>query len=549
MRNIINKSIRLSLLKILISQLFLSALEFLNIYLLYKFLLSITEYIKSGKDYINISFKNILTLNLEFRTTMALFFGFTILKLILTLLSNKIKHHQIVEISENISNRIFNKYYNSEYIYLKSVNTSTILQHIRGEPVFLTRAIISFSSILAEFFILSALFFTMVVLEPQLTLTLFFIFLFFSIIFYASVKNKMKILGQNRYKNEEKLVSNIIQIFDGVREIILFRKKTYFKTLFFQINKIRHSVVATNNYFLELPKIYLELVLNIGIIGGAFYFSNVKISNYNYDGLIFIVLAAFRIVPSINKVIGSFQDISFNSSAVKKIDNLLSVEPSESNELCIEDYDFSEIKLVDLSFSYQFGKKIIDNFSLTIKSNTIVGIFGKSGSGKSTLIDLISNLISFNSGEILIDNIKINDFNKKYNIKIGYVSQKPYLLNTSLLENILLGSKLDEDKILEIIAMVNLDFVQPNLVDLENYIISEGASNLSGGQIQRVALARALYHQPNLLLLDEFTSALDGYNEEKLLQIILKIKTNTTVILITHKRSTLDICDSFIELT
>lgn len=549
MRNIIDKKIKVSLLKILLSQLFLSVLELANIYLLYKVLLAIIDYIKSSHEYVVVKLSDFVSISLDFQTTMFLLLGFTIFKLVLTLLSNKVKHEQIVGISEYISNRIFNRYYNTEYIYLKSVNTSSILQHVRGEPVFLTRAIISSSSILSEAFILSGLFLTMIVLEPKLTSILFTTFFVFSAIFYISIKSKMSTLGKERYKNEEILVSSIIQIFDGIREIILFKKKPYFESIFLRINRIRHAVVASNNYFLELPKVYLELVLNIGIVVGAFYFSTLNTNDYNFDGLIFIVLAGFRIIPSITKVISSLQDISFNSSAVKKIDKLLSAAPLVYDDTDLKDYKFSEIKLVNISFSYPSGKEVLNNLSFTIYSNTIVGIYGKSGSGKSTLIDLISNLISFNEGDILIDNIKVRDFNKNYNIKVGYVSQKPYLLNASLMENILLGSELDETRLLDIVSKVNLDFVRPSIQDLNNFRINEGSSNLSGGQVQRVALARALYQEPSLLLLDEFTSALDEHNEEKLLQVILKIKLTTTVILISHKKSTLDICDTYIELT
>ena len=248
-------------------------------------------------------------------------------------------------------------------------------------------------------------------------------------------------------------------------------------------------------------------------------------------------------------MIGSFQDISFNLPAVKKIDKLLSEDNVVEDDVSLlKEYGFKEIKLIDLQFSYEDRKKIIKDLSFTIRANNIIGIYGKSGSGKSTLIDVISNLLNFTGGEILIDNIKLKDFNKKYMFKIGYVSQKPYLLKSSLLENITLGSKIDEKKLIEIASMVNLDFVNNTIFDFENFNINEGATNLSGGQIQRVALARALYYQPELLLLDEFTSALDQENENKILKIIENLKTRTTVIIITHKKSTLDICDEFINL-
>ena len=550
MKYIVNKNVRLSIVKILFSQFLLSGLELFNIYVLYKILVSIINYIQNVNDFVIISLSDNLNFNLTFNTIMVLFISYTLLKLLITLIANKIKHLQIIAISEDISNRIFKNYFNRDYIDLKGINTSTILQHVRGEPVFLTRFVIAFSTLLTEFFVFSGLIIALLVIDTELSIYLIILVSVFSVVFFLSVKNKLKTLGEKRYKFEQILVSSVIQIFDGIREIIMYSKKKYFANIFLDTNKIRHSVVATNNYYLELPKIFLELILNVCVIGGAFYFTNIELSNYNYDGLVFFVLAAFRIIPSINKMIASFQDIAFNSTAVKEIDKILSKETNDDEETSFLDkYKFKEIKLVNIEYSYQQDKQIIKDLSFTIKANNIIGIFGKSGTGKSTLIDLVSNLIKFQKGQIFIDDIRMNDFNKKYKFKIGYVSQKPYLLKSSLLENIILGGELDEKKILEIISMVNLDFVNHNISDIKEFYINEGASNLSGGQIQRIALARALYHEPQLLLLDEFTSALDPENENNILKIISNLKSRTTIMIITHKKSTLKICDKFIELT
>ena len=188
MKNIVNKNVRLSILRILISQFFLSGLELFNIYILYKILISIIDYIQGATDFVVISLSNYLTFNFEFNSIMILFIFYTISKLIMTLIANKIKHLQIVAISEDISNRIFKYYFHSEYIYLKGINTSTILQHVRGEPVFLTRFVIAFSSFLTEFFVFSGLIIGLLVIDTELSLYLFILVLFFQLFFSFSEK-------------------------------------------------------------------------------------------------------------------------------------------------------------------------------------------------------------------------------------------------------------------------------------------------------------------------------------------------------------------------
>jgi ABC-type bacteriocin/lantibiotic exporter with double-glycine peptidase domain len=211
-----------------------------------------------------------------------------------------------------------------------------------------------------------------------------------------------------------------------------------------------------------------------------------------------------------------------------------------------------KITLKDISFSY--GKKLIfDKFNFTFEKNKIYGIIGKSGSGKSTLLDLITSLIKPKSGQIIV-NEKYDLDQVKLDVRsiTGYVPQKIHLFDDTLKNNIILAEH-DNDADLDVVLnqhLNNLDlFVDTNNLsrNLEMKIANDG-SNLSGGQVQRIGLVRALYKNPDIIILDEFTSSLDDKNEAKILKHISSLKLNKIIIIISHKLETLNICDKIINL-
>jgi ABC-type multidrug transport system fused ATPase/permease subunit len=184
---------------------------------------------------------------------------------------------------------------------------------------------------------------------------------------------------------------------------------------------------------------------------------------------------------------------------------------------------------------------IFKNLNFLFKPYSITAITGSSGSGKSTFIKLILGLYNPNNGKITIDDIPIKSFDKEYyyNNIVSYIGQEPELLEEKVKDNILIKNK-EYDEILynkiKNILCLDIDF-------------NKNIENLSGGQKQRIAIFRGLIKKPKLLLLDEPTSALDSKNEEKLLNLINNVsyEYNITVIIITHKKKTLNICRNIID--
>ncbi len=181
----------------------------------------------------------------------------------------------------------------------------------------------------------------------------------------------------------------------------------------------------------------------------------------------------------------------------------------------------------------------------------MIGFVGESGSGKSTLINAILGLLSPASGGIFVDGKNISANLRSWQKNIGYVPQDIFLLDDSLRNNIALGVEdnlIDDIEINRSIDQANLTEFVDNQEGGVNMSVGERGGRISGGQKQRIGIARALYHKPQILILDEATSALDEDTENGILQTINNLHGEITIILVTHRKSTIKNCDTVYSL-
>ena len=187
-------------------------------------------------------------------------------------------------------------------------------------------------------------------------------------------------------------------------------------------------------------------------------------------------------------------------------------------------------------------KEIFKNLNLTIDKNSSVAIIGESGSGKSTLLNLLLGFFNPTSGKILIDNKDLNYISGGWLNNIGYVSQLTNIIDDSIKRNIAFGIEdhlIDKRKIFEVIKKSNLSNFVKKLPKGINTILGEKGVKISGGQRQRISIARALYNNPSLIIFDEATNALDVSTENNIIDEIIKLKKEKTVIFVTHRTNNL----------
>lgn len=208
-----------------------------------------------------------------------------------------------------------------------------------------------------------------------------------------------------------------------------------------------------------------------------------------------------------------------------------------------------KIEFKNVYFKYE-KDSVLKGVSFNIEPKDTVAIVGKSGSGKTTIVNLISKIYEVDKGSILLDGNNINDLDK-YSIRnnISVISQKPYLFNMTIKENLLLVSPNASQKQIENVCKIcELHDYIMNLPKKYNTLVGEGGVTLSGGECQRVAIARALLMKTNIILFDEATSALDNETQENIQKAINNISSEYTMIIIAHRLSTIKNCNKIIVL-
>lgn len=202
--------------------------------------------------------------------------------------------------------------------------------------------------------------------------------------------------------------------------------------------------------------------------------------------------------------------------------------------------NFEDLQIIDGTFRYN-ENYYISNVNMSIQHGEIVGIIGESGSGKSTLLKILTGIYPLDSGQVLYNNVDINQYNLfKLREKIGYVDQENSLVGKTIRDNLLYGIEdvyVTDNQIWDILEKVGLyDFVKKQPAELESYI-GELGNQLSGGQKQRMAIARALIRENDILVFDEITSSLDKENKKLINDLIydLSQENNKTIIYVTHE--------------
>lgn len=236
-------------------------------------------------------------------------------------------------------------------------------------------------------------------------------------------------------------------------------------------------------------------------------------------------------------------------AAGNRVLDLLEEEPAVEEVKGNDVTEFADIKLKNVSFSYD-EEVILEDFNMDIKQNKIIGIYGKSGCGKSTLLKLLMRFWEVDNGSITIGGKNINEINTSDLRKMqSFVTQDTYLFNDTIANNI--GIAKENATMEEIIAAAKKASIHDFIMSLPNGYdskVGELGGNLSGGEKQRIGIARAFLHDAPMILLDEPTSNLDSLNEGIILKSLMESKENKTIIIVSHRKSTMNIADVVLDV-
>jgi ABC-type multidrug transport system fused ATPase/permease subunit len=267
-------------------------------------------------------------------------------------------------------------------------------------------------------------------------------------------------------------------------------------------------------------------------------------------------LAGFKLLPGFQQIYYSFTTIRGNIAALENLKaDLEASSESSQNKLIHEVNDNLEkvlikdsIKLKDIHFTYpNIEEPTLSGVNISVPAGKVIGLVGPSGSGKSTLIDIMLGLIEPSKGELSVDKTLINMENKRsWQNNLGFVAQRIFLSDSTIKENIAFGlslEQIDNERVSRATAMAQLDDLIESLPEGIDTIVGERGVQLSGGQCQRIGIARALYHDAEVLIMDEATSSLDGLSEKLIMKAIHDLSGQKTIILIAHRLNTVKSCD------
>jgi ABC-type multidrug transport system fused ATPase/permease subunit len=356
-------------------------------------------------------------------------------------------------------------------------------------------------------------------------------------------------------QSEMAMNRHITRSIHGVKDVKLTNTSGYFIKGFEHQAQKFSSLFGSQQFWRESPLLALE-TLGFILIACAILFMLfvMKFSPLETTGTTaLLAVTAWRTLPAFNRIVSSLAGIRTSRPYVlSMLEMLQSIPPSESFHDARNSINFqNEIKMENVCFAYDSNQPVLHNLCLTIHKGQSLGVMGPSGCGKSTLVDVLVGLLVPQQGHVLIDGVPLSsDMMPAWRQKIGYVPQFPYIFEGTLAENVAFGldpADIVESKVLQMCELAAVDFLQ-KLPQGIHTSIGERGIHLSGGQRQRVAIARALYRQPELIIFDEATSALDEENDQQIRKLILNLKGQQTLVVISHRTSTVEGCDVVFRL-
>lgn len=464
--------------------------------------------------------------------------------------------------------KLVSSYLDAPYTFHLGKNSAHIINNILSETFKFTYRVLNplLESIANIFIVL----FIIILLGITSWITVISVLIIFLPLFLLFARFKVLIAkcGKESSEANQEIVRTINHGLGGIKETKVIGCGFYFQEQLVEEAKRFSRAQKLFYAFNVTPRIIVETVLVVFIIGFASVSLIMSQDISNQTALLSVfAIASIRLIPAATQVANGLSSLKNSSFTVNKLySDLKELDASKAHDdiskRSTDSFNISKdgiekqslmsfeqsIKLKEISYTYpKSSKPSLTNLSLEIEKGSSIALIGKSGAGKTTLVDVILGLLIPQSGDILVDNCSIYDNNlRAWQNLIGYIPQSIFLIEDTIQRNVAFGvpdNLIDPERLQKALASAQLlDFVN-SLPEGHDTMVGERGARLSGGQRQRIGIARALYHERDILVLDEATAALDNETENLITESIRSLSGKKTVIIIAHRLTTIQHCD------
>lgn len=444
-------------------------------------------------------------------------------------------------------------YLSQPYFFHLSHSSAELIRSINTDIVMMFQGILALLQFFAEILVClvlgSFLFYT----DPQITIIIVIALLLFVVLFTKKIKSYLSYIGEEDRKFSMGIVKWLQQSFGGLKETKIMHREKFFLGKFEEQYSQWADLEKIYRNLQMIPKPIMETLsitaLMIAII--LKLLSGTQMSSFMTTISVFAI-AAFRLLPSFNRITGYVSVIIFNFPAfeavyqdLKRVDELLGTSylTTQDDEGALPLRE--KIQIRNLSYKYPEGEDyVLRDVNISIPKNKSIALVGPSGAGKTTLADLILGVLEPTKGNILIDEADAFTHLTAWQKNVGYIPQTIYLMDDTIRNNIIYGAEAaDEERLMKAVEEAQLKEFIESLSEGLDTEVGERGIRLSGGQRQRIGIARALYSNPEVLVLDEATSALDNETEKAVMDAIDSLSGSKTLIIIAHRLTTVENCD------
>lgn len=376
-------------------------------------------------------------------------------------------------------------------------------------------------------------------------------------------KKKMGRWGELNRDYYAELNQHLLHAFQGIKEVVVMQRQNFFSKEYEKTYIKRQRCEIGQVVGSESPAYIIEGVCITGVLLAVYYrISGLNDAQSYVPTLASFAVGAFRILPSLGRLSSSFNQFMFMLPTLDAVhDNIYEVRENEKKVKMIRKENYAdvikddflrELQAEDVSWRYLRGNRdVLKGLNLRIEKGQSIGLVGQSGAGKTTLADLLLGILKPKTGAIKVDGTDIDQIGVNWRKIIGYVPQNIYLTEQSIRENVAFGidrDKIEDEKVETALKEAQLAEVIADLPEGIHTLVGERGIKLSGGQRQRVAIARALYEDPEIIIFDEATAALDSETERMVMESLESLQGKKTLIIIAHRLTTIRNCDVIYEI-